>query len=423
MEKDVAQLGNGKRPLKMMSTAMKNNIREQLINMARITGEKYHELEHIGVLGGQAGVALFQFHCAKYFDDDTYSEKGVEIIGSCIEKINEGYAYPTYCNGIAGFGWTLQHLIDHEFIDLNLDELLAPFDQYLLNQMLFEFNDKYYDLLHGALGYGMYFLKRLNSTKTAKENKRTYHGYLVQLLDHLEKMAIADGQGLKWESVLNVQEGNKGFNLSLSHGMSSIVYILSKMYHSLVEKQRIGRLVKGAVQYIKQHQRTNVEGLSLFPSWIEPQLSITYNSRLAWCYGDIGVGKAMEWAAEVLDDNALKQEAKNILVATSERKAPQSTMVKDAGYCHGSFGNAHIFHQLGTAYNEQQFLETASFWLKDGLTRNTGDNNQPYRQWNAKDQQWRFELTLLEGVSGIGLSMIDFLSEKENTWDECLLLR
>ncbi|MEO0571333.1 MAG: lanthionine synthetase C family protein [Bacteroidota bacterium] len=423
MEKDVAQYGNRKKPLKIVSTSMKDNISQQLINMARITGEKYHELEHIGVLGGQAGVSLFQFYCAQYFDEDTYSEKGVDIISNCIEKINEGYAYPTYCNGIAGFGWTLQHLVDHEFVVLNLDELLTPFDQYLFNQMLFEFGDKHYDLLHGALGYGVYFLKRLNSATTSKKNKRTYHSYLIQLLDQLEKMAIEDDVGLKWESTLDIHKGNKGFNLSLSHGMSSIVYLLTKMYHSAIEKQRVAHLVKGAVQYIMQYQRTDEKGLSLFPSWVESNVPVEYNSRVAWCYGDIGVGKALEWGGKVLNDGSLKQLAKDTLLTAGQRRTPNSSMVRDAGYCHGSFGNAHIFHQLGTKYNEKQFMDTAFFWMKDGLARKTDDTDEPYRQWAVKAGSWEFSLGLLEGLSGIGLSIIDFLSEEEHTWDECLLLR
>ena len=121
-----------------------HELEDHLLKLAEITAEKYAEVEHLGVLAGQSGIAMFHFYCAKYFDDDRFSETGVEIISSCIEKINEGYSYPTYCTGIAGFGWVLQHLLDEGFIDLDLDELLSPFDIYLKSQMRLDLENDYF---------------------------------------------------------------------------------------------------------------------------------------------------------------------------------------------------------------------------------------------------------------------------------------
>ena len=263
----------------MIATPTKKNIELQLQHIASIAGEKYNELDHIGVLGGQAGVALFQFYCAWYFDEDQYAEKGVEIISNCIDKINDGYAFPTYCNGIAGFGWALQHLVDEGFIELDLDELLTPFDEYLINQMEFDFENNNYDLLHGGMGYGLYFQKRYNSQHTSEHSKKGYHKFLARLVDLLEQTAIEDGDGLKWESVLNIEEGNKGFNLSLSHGMSSILHLLFKIHKVSIEKEKVVRLTQGAIHYIKRHQKDEGHGISLFPGWLEPGLSLIHISE------------------------------------------------------------------------------------------------------------------------------------------------
>nr|WP_299345958.1 lanthionine synthetase C family protein [Allomuricauda sp.] len=402
---------------------MKEKLEPHIRQLAQLVQAQYHELESIGTLGGQAGAALFQFYCAEYFNEDSYSDAGVEIIGSCIDIINNGYSFPSYCNGIAGFGWALQHLVDQNFIELDLNELLTPFDGYFLRQMEFEFKDKHYDLLHGALGYGFYFLKRFSSPNISEQEKNRYEAYLEQVLDSLEKMAINEGDGLKWESVLDIRRGNKGINLSLSHGMSSVIYLVSKLHATGFSKTRTEKLLTGALKYIERFENKEEQGISLYPSWVETSKTLEYKSRLAWCYGDIGIGKSWGWAGHLLNNQEMLDKAQYILAQASKRRLPEETMVVDSGYCHGSFGNAHLFRQFGQQYDNSLFHEAAKFWIDDGLARYTGNLEEPFQQLDGRDHTWRFELNLLEGISGIGLVMIDFLSPKQNTWDECLMLR
>ena len=102
---------------------MNKIIEKQLRGIADKAALKYKETIDIGILTGQSGIALFQFYCSKHFDDDSFSETGIEIISNCMDRINDGYSHPTYCNGIAGFGWTLQHLLDEDFIELDINLL------------------------------------------------------------------------------------------------------------------------------------------------------------------------------------------------------------------------------------------------------------------------------------------------------------
>jgi len=43
---------------------MKRKLEKQIKQIAKVTGHEYQSLEHIGILAGQAGVALFQFYCS-----------------------------------------------------------------------------------------------------------------------------------------------------------------------------------------------------------------------------------------------------------------------------------------------------------------------------------------------------------------------
>ncbi len=400
----------------------KKELEQHLEHLAQLAQNNYQSMENIGVLGGMSGVALFQFYCSKHFDDDSYADMGVEIISRCVDKINNGYSYPTYCAGIAGFGWALEHLAENNFIELDLDELLIPFDDYLKSQMKLDLSNGYYDFLHGALGYGFYFLKRyLNTNQNVLKKK--YLLFLDELVHSMEKLAMYSGNTIKWESYLDIKKNHRGYNLSLSHGMSSIIYFFCRLNLAGIFQERTSKLIQGATNFILNFHSSTKNNTSIFPNWVEPGKDLKYNSRLAWCYGDLGIGLALNLSGEALNNNKFHDKIKELFLSTSKRKTKNETLVVDSGYCHGSFGNAHIFYQLYRNDKNPCYLKASQFWLDDGLNKYSGDSNRPYLQWMGEGDLWNFELNVLMGISGIGLTIIDCLSKTQNYWDECLMLR
>ncbi len=398
-------------------------LKKQLNNISTILQERYREISDVGVVAGISGMALFQFYYSKYLDVDTHADIGAEMISHCIEQINDGYSFPTFCTGIAGLGWAIQHLKTNDFIDVDCDELLSPFDSYLYNQMTFDLNRGNYDFLHGGIGYGFYFLSRFEHTEN-KALRQVYRSYLDELITSLEALAIADGTTFKWESVLDFERGNKGFNLSLSHGISSILNFLSRLHTFEEFKEPTERLVKGAANYLLRFESKSAANLSLFPSWVETDVSLDYKSRIAWCYGDLGIGLSLLKAGKSLNDTTMQKHALNVLQHTTTRTSPDETSVIDAGLCHGSYGNALIYQRLFQENKIPSFEKTLDFWIQDGLEKAVHtDGYAGYKQWNGLQKDWLPELSLLEGIAGIGLVMIDYLSEEPNPWDECLMIQ
>ena len=397
-------------------------LRQKLSEISTILKKEYKSVPDIGVVAGISGIALFQFYYSKFLDVDEHSEIGAEMISTCIEKINDGYSFPTYCNGIAGLGWAIQHLKTKDFIDVDCDDLLSQFDEYLYNQMKFDFKRGNYDFLHGALGYAFYFLSRYKHTEDPELKKR-YQSYLSESISALEKLAISESATLKWKSTLDIQKGNQGYNLSLSHGISSILNFLSRLHAIETFRDATEKLVIGSANYILGFEKKDQENLSLFPSWIEKGIPLEYNSRLAWCYGDLGIGLSIWRAGMSLEDKTMQQHALKILDHTTARKLPDETLVNDAGVCHGSYGNAMIYQRLFRKSGNKSFAKSFDFWMEDGLQKAIHkDGYAGYKQWSALEKSWTPELSLLEGVAGIGLVIIDYLSEEPNLWDECLLI-
>lgn len=178
----------------------------------------------------------------------------------------------------------------------------------------------------------------------------------------------------------------------------------------------------GGIAYILDYRNEDNSAVSLFPGWIKDGEDNSRPSRLAWCYGDLGVGVSLWQASKSLEDEELGRTAVEVLKHAARRTSPESSMVKDAGLCHGSYGNAQIFNRMYAETGEEMFRDAAAFWINDGLEKAVHkDGYAGYKQWKGQDGEWRGELVLLEGIAGIGLSMISYLSG-DNSWDECLMI-
>ncbi|NER12568.1 hypothetical protein GWK08_03880 [Leptobacterium flavescens] len=399
----------------------KKELEEKLNEISGILQKEFKTEKDVGVLAGISGIALFHFYYSKYLDIDTQADIGINILEEIIERINNGYQFPTFCSGIAGAGWVFEHLLEEDFMDSENDELLADLDEYLLSVMSYDMQRGQYDFLHAGVGYAFYFLKRYRNTRS-DELKQRYREYLNKMVADLEATSQKDENGLKWEAVLDRDTGQRGFNLSLSHGMSSIIIFLSKLYEFDEFKSSTEPLLKGAIQYIRSKELKGNDLYSLYPSWVTEENN-DRRSRLAWCYGDLGIGLAFWRASAVLKDEELRGKALNILRHGANRRKNEETGIRDAGICHGSYGNAQIFNRIYKETGEETFREATYYWIDHGLKMAIyEDGNAGYKQWNGMDEDWVNRLSLLEGVAGIGLTIIDYLADFESHWDECLMI-
>jgi hypothetical protein len=74
---------------------------------------------------------------------------------------------------------------------------------------------------------------------------------------------------------------------------------------------------------------------------------------------------------------------------------------------------------LETCRNE--FKDTTSYWIQQTLNFSCfEDGLAGYKTWE-KDG-WKCSYSLLEGISGIGLVLLSYLENSQQTWDEIFLL-
>lgn len=401
-------------------------IRKQLLQkLQEINGvidKNYTQEENIGSLSGVAGIALFQFYYSRLLNDDLLAEQALDKLSYSINKINDGYSLMTYCTGIAGLGWVMNHLVQENFLEEEYANYLSDLDDVLYTRMVTDFEDENFDYLHGGIGYGFYFFKLYKNTHSPFSKKK-YKKYLLELLTHLNKIAEKENDFYKWRVTLDYDLDQEGYNMGLAHGLPSIISFLARLYVYEDFKKTVKPLLDGALRFLLAIQNTNKHTLACFPASITIDTAQETDCRLAWCYGDTGIGMTLWSVSHALKNDALTTTAMQVLRQAARRKTKEESGVVDASICHGSFGNALIFNKMHYWTGEAIFKESANFWIADGLSKAIHENGfAGYKQYVPMDGGWHPRLSLLDGIAGIGLTIIDYLSEEVNNWDECLMI-
>ena len=382
-----------------------------------LKSETAHE---IGLLTGIGGQILF---CSELFLHQKISQEWLRHLHSVLENRLESEEFIfTHCNGLAGIGWLYEYLSQRRITDYDTNILLEDFDNYLEKVLKNFMLERNYDFLHGGVGVALYFAKR--TTK-----KKELVNVLNQFLDDLEKTSIQQDNGtFKWLSFLGEQHNPQhGYNISLSHGMSSIVAILSKLCNiEGINKEKTEKLLRGTAQYILAQEIDKEQYGSYFCSFSLESTPDIYKSRLAWCYGDLGLASALYQAGKVLNENAWIDKSLEILLfAATKRRDLEDNFVRDAGLCHGTAGIGHIFYRMWLNTRLPQFRDAADFWFQETLKMaKFEDGLAGFKALEMPDGKpaWINKYGILEGIFGIGLAMLTYYYEMNPEWDECLLL-
>ena len=381
--------------------------------------------KNIGILDGLSGIALFHFYYAKYSNNTNQTETAWKILNEIISKVNNGFLDPTYCSGISGFGWTIDHLVQENLINIDTDGLLSDFNDKIFQIMMENLNVSHYEFLYGASGYAYYFINRHRTTSN-KNTKKRYQQYLEEYVKSLEQVIlVGEGKRLKFLFDKNIKE--TGVNLGVSHGIGGVIGILIELINTNISVALSKKILNNICDFYLNvlSYKTINKSNSKFPIFFAPENDKTiYNNRLAWCYGDLGVAFHLLKASKLLNNSPLKSSILNILAESSNRKSFEETLVRDAGICHGAFGNSIIYAELSKSCVNLSFDMTSKFWFKEGIKmKSFSDGYAGFKQWNGAQQCWIKHLSLLEGISGIGLSIMSLANGKEfSRWSKCLLI-
>lgn len=369
---------------------------------------------HASLLSGQMGYALFESYYHRHFgiEDDS---RIWERVSSSLNDIQEGKLIHSFSGGIAGVAWGFLHLFNEGLLkddEVDAQAIVEDLDEGLFESAMLLLVDANYDYLHGALGVCLYFLERTHSAQIA--------AYIEKIVEQLAAVAVRlpDG-GITWkfdDFGRRAASSPSLYNLGLSHGTASIVSILVLLHEKGYAQARCAELISGTLDWMWSVR--NKSAKSVFPSVIQID-AIDQESRLAWCYGDLGIANTFLLAGQKLGNSFWIDIAEQTVVQAAARRGKEVAM-KDAALCHGTMGAAHLFGKFVQDFPQDLLEQTAEFWLS-----RTYDLLQPDDSENVflsySGEKYDANLSMLDGETSIGMALLTQLGAPR-AWERFLLL-
>lgn len=377
----------------------------------------------------RATAAVMYAYLDRALPGQGHLESAAAALEGAITALNEVEVGPALHDGYTGVGWAVEHLrrqlqnVDHQTND--------GVDEGALDWLRMDPWKSHYDLISGLVGVGVYAVERLPEPGGA--------ACLERIIDHLAKSAEVQSDGLTWRTRPELliaptrKEWPQGlYYLGVAHGVPGVIALLGEAYAVGIARGSVRPLLDGAVRWLLQRRQPEAAGAG-FPTVLGPELvSSPRPSRLAWCYGDLGVAVALlgaarragepEWEAAALD-----------LARRAAQRPPEQSGVVDAGLCHGAAGLGHLFNRLFQATGEPLFAASARFWLRRALALRQQDQgiagylSYVPAQTVGLDKElgggWFPDTSFLTGVAGIALALLGGVSRVAPDWDRLLLTR
>ncbi len=372
----------------------------------------YKDEPDIGFLSGKSGIATFFLYYAKFSGKSEFYDLGLQLTEEIISVLNEIQVPNDYVSGLSGIGWMINHVFKTNLLSGEIKFVLSELDNFFIDSIDYLIrNSEPYDLFTGINGYLPYILSREDIDISIIEKLFNYYIDSSYLLDNTFRV---------WNSYFNKKPV---INLGFAHGISANIILILKLLQKMDKLQEYKDFVYSIVHFLFNSKYQNYHKIgSLFPTVIGSE-ELNPKSRLAWCNGDLGVIYSLFQVSELYSDNLLRDRVLKMMDFETKRNKDTETFIFDAILCHGSSGVAHIFNRVYQKTGVESYKYAAKKWYQKSLSfSDVNLDLAGFRTFNAPNKKRVKSLSVLEGISGIGLALISAISDIEPAWDEALLL-
>ena len=381
-------------------------------------------LHSVGLLSGLTSVLLILSEFYRRTRDQRYKEE----FGYCLEQIiervdNTPVMLFTFCDGLAGLGWAFNYLKNQvpemdieEFIEL--DDFLEEVDAGLSAPLATILGEQDFDLMHGAMGIGLYLLSR---NKTSEVEK------IIHVLYAKRDEEIDE---IRWSRYDKYTTKADVYDLGLAHGNAGTLYFLGKCYQKGVCKDLCKTLILGSIRFYRNNvQNPRIVGSYFHYSILKDKYRYKDNepafSRLAWCYGDIGIMHTILLVSKWVGLEEEREWIQKSMFGTIGRKTEENTMLHDSQFCHGMAGVGYLCLSLYNETGEPAFSEAAAYWLEkvlqDGRDNSKGTAGFIFEM--GENVGWLEMIDLLSGLAGVSMFLLSVQNSlKKTALDECFFL-
>ncbi len=393
---------------------MKEKVEKILKNIYLDIGE--NRSADISLMTGQSGILLFKYELCKYFG----KESDLNSIGNELQELAEKSIldielHSSFCTGMAGVNWAFNYFSKKSLISVEDLDFLCENDSRLEEDALMHLQQGNYDFLHGSIGILYYILfKESNAQSTILPS--FFEELNANWIYKNSTKIILPNFDLSTFSV-NQNE----VNLGLAHGIPSLLKFCIQCYKKNVCQQEAKRIANQIMEYLLEHANSN-KAANYFPNKISLDNESDSFSRLAWCYGDLGLAYILLQSGLLFKEQKVIDFAMLVLLKCTKRTTFLETKVMDAGFCHGSTGIAHIFNKLYLETKVPSFRSASNYWIERTIQyAMQNDGIIGFKKYNSIKNEYESCDNLLEGNAGIGLALLSYFTE-DFDWDYCLML-
>jgi lantibiotic biosynthesis protein len=367
-----------------------------------------------GLAGGESGLALFFSYLDQARPGEGFDEFAMELLERTILATAENPLMPGLYSGFSGVAWTLEHLAGKLYEDVEGEEDAGEeVTAALVEHVALTPWQGHYDLISGLVGLGVFALERLPRPGGEECLRR-----VVARLTELNPQGITWRTGPEIMSEKDVEIFPAGnYNLGVAHGVPGVIALLGLAQRAGVECRD---LLDGAVEWLLAQKLP--PDLGSFFGYNVAAGAEAAVSRVAWCYGDLGISATLMVAARAVGQRAWEAEALEIARRTAERALKDSSVI-DVGICHGAAGVAHLFNRLYQATGDPALADAARRWIDEALALRRDEGIGGFLAWAPNEERelaWREDAGFLTGSAGIGLVLMAAATAVEPAWDRVL---
>lgn len=361
----------------------------------------------IGLFHGATLYLNLFFNIGEKTGNEKLINIGYNLTDKILESINEDkvtydYGIHSLSMGYAGLALSIWNLNKKHVFDIDFEKEFEVLDNLLFTLCIDDLKKGYIDYLHGPFGVLLYFSKR-------QENKRVRE-YTNTIISEFHKTCKIDDMGLRVYNLVLEDSHQNNFDLGVAHGLSGILIILNEINRMGNNNRLITDIINSSMLYInnkfREKEKDNIKCNSYYPSSIDENYSMqdkinvdSYNSRIAWCYGDLNQVLLRINLSKDLNKENLVEHAKFLASDTLLRTRVEDHQILSEGICHGSSGVAMIYKWMFEKTGDRRYFEGSNHWFEKTLQYL--NDIDPVRDTFSK------KTGLLEGYPGALMALCD----------------
>jgi len=341
-----------------------------------------HSIENLGLLEGRTGVSLFFLNYYKLTGKRKFRDSAIAIIESVSNNLGTLRDNSSFSNGLSGISWYIEYLAQHEFIENETDEILEEICIYL--------NEINYNQLpqvgirNGLIGYGMHFQARManpnfSAQKELNAREINMNNIIIGLLDDYLKE-------LKSENCIYPKNKRE---------ITEIIFFLCKTLRINPQNKTLTQVLTG---YISNFQECLEKEEVTITNAKSDELIAILSCELQNAY-------ALFQIAKIFNDKEKESFSLKIALETIQQKNSGNS---NAGILAGTMGIAHLYNHFYQQTSIEAFKTAALYWISE--------------TYSQKTIQSEIDVSLLDGLTGVGLVLISAMADFKPDWDSCLLL-